>query len=144
MAIESELLWLTALVEETPLTVPQPVPNCSGRWVTSLDLNGNLVLCTLLRWVEGNHLESEPTEPQIYQLGQLMAHLHQQASRWSVPAGFSRPSHVEAFFVGATIENFAFHSTNPKEQNWLACAVPYVAQRHLHRWLQDQPFLFEF
>ncbi|MCU0536778.1 MAG: phosphotransferase [Hydrococcus sp. Prado102] len=260
--IESELLWLSAIARDTELAVPQPVQNCSGKWVTSFaseDL-GTFISCSLLRWVEGEHLEGEPTAQQIRQLGKLMAQLHQHSSCWSLPSGFSRPTHdveqlksatsqlgvlvqngtiskddyqvfqkastqvqefipnlqktrdtwgiihadlhqgnyvlygeevrpidfsrcgfgfylydigesvgdidaslrlnffegytsvralpadyqniVEAFFVGATVENFAFHSTNPQEYEWLSRAVPYVVKNHLHPYLQGETFLF--
>ncbi|MBD2022313.1 phosphotransferase [Leptolyngbya sp. FACHB-36] len=261
-AIQSELLWLNAIVHDTNLTVPQPVQNRLGEWVTSFAREefGSSISCSLLRWVEGKHLDSEPTAQQVCQLGRLMAQLHQHASSWSLPAGFSRPTHdveqlrsatsqlgvlvqrgtistddyqvfqkaaaqvqefmsslqqtrdtwglihadlhqgnyvlygeevrpidfsrcgfgfylydigqsigdidaslrlhffegytsvrtlpanyqriVEVFFVGATVENFAFLSANPQEHEWLSRAVPYVVKNHLHLYLQGETFLF--
>jgi Ser/Thr protein kinase RdoA (MazF antagonist) len=261
-AIQSELLWLNAIAHDTNLTVPQPVQNRLGEWVTSfarteLELP---ISCSLLRWVEGKHLEGEPTVQQVRQLGMLMAQLHQQSSSWSLPSGFSRPTHdveqlksaisqldvlvqneiislgdyqvfqkaaaqvqtfmsnlqqtrstwgiihadlhpgnyvfygeevhpidfsrcgfgfhlydigealgdleaslrlhffegyasirrlpadyqsiVEAFFVGATVENFAFLSANSQEYEWLSRAVPYVVKNHLHPYLHGTDFLF--
>jgi Ser/Thr protein kinase RdoA (MazF antagonist) len=32
--IQSELLWLNAIVHDTDLTIPQPVQNRFGEWVT--------------------------------------------------------------------------------------------------------------
>ncbi|HEY9734827.1 MAG TPA: phosphotransferase [Trichocoleus sp.] len=49
---------------------------------------------------------------------------------------------VEAFFVGATVENFAFLSANLQEHEWLARAVPYVVKNHLHQYLRGKTFLF--
>lgn len=260
--IQSELLWLNAIAQDTQLIVPQPVRNRLGEWVTSIagiEL-GSPISCSLLRWVEGEHLDGEPTAQQIRQLGVLMAQLHQHSSGWSLPSGFSRPTHnveqlksatsqlamlvqngtissndyqvfqeaamqvqefiptlqqapdtwgvihadlhqgnyvlygeevrpidfsrcgfgfylydigqslgdieaslrlhffegytsvkalpanyqsvVEAFFVGSTVENFAFLSANPQEYEWLSRAVPYVAQNHLHSYLHGEAFLF--
>ncbi|MFM7427088.1 MAG: phosphotransferase enzyme family protein [Elainella sp.] len=93
-AIQSELLWLDAIAQETDLSVPQPLLNRLGNWVTMVDLDGGPIACSLLRWVEGEHLAA--TGPQIVRLGRLMAQLHQQASNWSVPPGFSRPNHDAA------------------------------------------------
>jgi len=261
-AIQSELLWLNAIAHDTKLTVPQPVQNRLDQWVTSFASAelGLAMSCSLLRWVEGEHLDGEPTAQQARQLGMLMAQLHQHSSGWSLPSGFSRPTHgveqlksatsqlgvlvqsgtisvddyqvfqkaatqvqefmpslqqtrdtwgiihadlhqgnyvlygekvhpidfsrcgfgfylydigqsvgdidaslrlhffdgytsvrtlptdyqsiVEAFFVGATVENFAFLSANPQEHEWLSRAVPYVVKNHLHQYLHDEPFLF--
>ncbi|MCG6138792.1 MAG: phosphotransferase [Nostoc sp. LLA-1] len=261
-AIESELLWLNALAQDTELTVPQPVPNRLGEWVTSVATTelGTSIFCSLLQWIEGEHLDGEPTAQQIRQLGILMAKLHQHSSSWLSPVGFSRPSHnaeqllaatsqlgvlvqngtissddyqmfqkaatqvqefilslqqtrdswgiihadlhqgnyvlygeevrpidfsrcgfgfylydigqslgnveaslrwhffegyttvralpanyrsaVEAFFVGSTVENFAFLSANPQEYEWLSRAVPYVVENHLLPYLHCETFLF--
>lgn len=94
-AIESELLWLNAIAQDTELTVPQPVQNRLGEWVTSIARteSGNSIACSLLLWIEGEHLDSEPTAQQIRQLGVLMAKLHQHSSNWLLPVGFSRPTH---------------------------------------------------
>jgi Ser/Thr protein kinase RdoA (MazF antagonist) len=260
--IESELLWLNAIAHNTELTVPQPVQNCLGEWVTSFASAefGSSISCSLLQWVEGEHVDGEPTAQQVRQLGTLMAQLHQHTSSWSLPSGFSRPTHdvkqlksatsqlgvlvqsgtisiddyqvfqkaatqvqefmpclqltrdtwglihadlhqgnyiihgeevrpidfsrcgfgfylydigqslgdieaslrlhffegytsvralpadyqsiVEAFFVGATVENFAFLSANPQEHEWLSRAVPYVVRNHLHPYLHGETFLF--
>ena len=262
LVIQSELLWLNAIAHDTELTVPQPVQNRLGEWVTSFASvdDGSSISCSLLRWVEGEHLEGEPTPQQVRQLGTLIAHLHQHSSCWSLPSGFSRPIHdveqiksatsqlgvlvqsgtisaddyqvfqkaaaqvqdfmlnlqqtcdtwglihadlhqgnyvlyseevrpidfsrcgfgfylydigeslgeldaslrlyffegytgvralpadypsiVEAFFVGATVENFAFLSANPQEHEWLSRAVPYVIRNHLHPYLHGETFLF--
>ncbi|WP_250122279.1 phosphotransferase [Chroococcidiopsis sp. CCMEE 29] len=260
--IQSELLWLNAIAQDTELTVPQPVQNRLGEWVTSMTRKelGSSISCSLLRWVEGEHLDGDPTAQQIRQLGVLMAQLHQHSSDWSLPLGFSRPTHnveqlksatsqlgvlvqngtissddyqvfqkaamqvqefmpsleqtrdtwgvihadlhqgnyvlygeevcpidfsrcgfgfylydigqslrgieaslrwhffegytsvrtlpenhqsvVEAFFVGSTVENFAFLSANSQEQDWLSRAVPYVVKNHLHPYLHRETFLF--
>jgi Ser/Thr protein kinase RdoA (MazF antagonist) len=242
--------------------VPQPVQNRLGEWVTSIVRGepGTSISCSLLKWVEGKHLEGEPIAQQIRQLGLLMAQMHQYSSGWLFPSGFSRPTHnveqikaatsqlgvlvqngtilsgdyqvfqkaamkvqelmsnlhqtrdmwglihadlhqgnyvlygeelcpidfsrcgfgfylydigqslggieaslrshffegykivktlpenyqsiIEAFFVGATVENFAFLSANPKEHEWLSRALPYVVKNYLHAYLNDETFLF--
>jgi Ser/Thr protein kinase RdoA (MazF antagonist) len=261
--IQSELLWLNAIAQDTELTVPQPVQNRLGAWVTIMDRTElrSSISCSLLRWVEGEHLGGEPTAQQIRQLGVLMAQLHQHSSAWSLPSGFSRPTHnveqlksaasqlgvlvqngtissddyqvfqevamqvqkfmssleqthdtwgvihadlhqgnyvlygeevrpidfsrcgfgfylydigqslgdieaslrlhffegytsvrtlpknyqsiVESFFVGSTVENFAFLSANPQEHEWLSRAVPYVVKNHLRPYLHCETFLFQ-
>jgi Ser/Thr protein kinase RdoA (MazF antagonist) len=262
--IDSELLWLNAIAHDTELTVPQPVQNRLGKWSTSKtcqEFGFSSVHCSLLRWVEGEHVDGEPTAQQVYQLGKLMAQLHQHTNGWSLPPNFSRPNHdanqlqsaisqlavlvqsgiiskedyqvfqkattqvqefmpslqqtsdtwglihadlhqgnyvlhgeeirpidfsrcgfgfylydigqsvgdidaslrlhffdgytsvralpadyqniVEAFFVGATVENFAFLSAKPQEHEWLSRAVPHVVKNHLHSYLNGETFLFQ-
>jgi Ser/Thr protein kinase RdoA (MazF antagonist) len=260
--IQSELLWLNAIAQDTDLTVPQPVKNRLGEWVTSMTRTEweAPLSSSLLRWVDGEHLEGEPTAQHIRQLGLLMAHLHQHSSHWVSPVGFSRPTHdveplkaatsqlgvlvqngtislddyqvfqeatlhvqafmaqlhqtrdtwgiihadlhrgnyilygeeirpidfsrcgfgfylydmggslgdieaslrwhffegystirtlpanyqstVEAFFIGSTVENFAFLSANPQEHEWLSRAVPYVVEKNFLPYLRGKPFLF--
>ena len=79
--VQSELLWLQALHRDTPISVPQPVRNRSGKLVTKVSNPAfpKLLSCTLLRWVEGEHLKAEPTPEQVRLLGKLMAQLHQHA-----------------------------------------------------------------
>ncbi|MFG6107558.1 hypothetical protein U2F10_35355 [Leptothoe sp. EHU-05/26/07-4] len=71
--IESELLWLNAIAQDTELTVPQPVQNRLGDWVTNIvgTQQGVSIPCSLLQWVDGEHLGSEPTAQQIWQLDAL-------------------------------------------------------------------------
>lgn len=96
--VQSELLWLQALHRDTPISVPQPVRNRSGKLVTKVSnpANHKLLSCTLLRWVEGEHLKAEPTPEQVRLLGKLMAQLHQHAIQWQLPSDFTRPNHDAA------------------------------------------------
>ncbi len=93
--IESELLWLNAIAHDTNITVPKPIQNRFGEWVTNFTQTetGLTIPCSLLQWINGNHLSGEPTSLQIKQLGTLMARLHQHSNSWSLPSGFSRPTH---------------------------------------------------
>ncbi len=261
-SIKSELLWLQALAQETPLRVQRPVANRDGEWVTELpsDHSEHPLHCTLLHWVEGERIESEPTERQVRQLSKMMADLHDQASQWTLPSDFFRPQHdaeqleqcvlqlhslvsanavstsdyevlqqaakkasfmysefernqsnwslihadlheanyifldgkispidfgrcgfgfhlydialslgylnsnmrshfveaylesrnlpsnyeraLEAFFVSAVIENFAFLSVNPEEHEWLSLDLPHVASKQFKAFLSDNNFLF--
>jgi Ser/Thr protein kinase RdoA (MazF antagonist) len=49
---------------------------------------------------------------------------------------------VEGFFIQALIEGFSFHVKNPNEHQWITQIVPHVAENHVHRYLNDAPFLF--
>jgi len=102
-AVNSELLWLEALSRDTDLVLQKPARNRTGTLVTKVPV-GNAaspVNCTLLQWVNGEpyhrDLESEQT---AHQIGEILAKLHLQASRWEIPKGFRRPKRDIAYFDG--------------------------------------------
>lgn len=100
-AVNSELLWLEALSQDTDLVLPNPVRNRDGELVTPLPVENTIdpVNCTLLHWLEGQpyhrDLESEET---AHQIGVTLAKLHNQASQWEIPQGFNRPRRDIAYF----------------------------------------------
>src|SRR5436305_12821230 len=57
-AAHSALLWLAALRNETPLLVPEPVPNREQSLLTVATCPGVPVprFCVLFRWIEGRFL----------------------------------------------------------------------------------------
>ncbi len=93
--IESELLWLAALHLDTELVVQKPIKNLQDRWVTQVSADEILeeFYCSLLHWIDGNILESHRTPQQAYQLGLLMAQLHQHSNQWQLPQNFVRPAY---------------------------------------------------
>ncbi|MEH2433173.1 MAG: phosphotransferase [Nostoc sp.] len=93
--IESELMWLNALYQDTDLVVPYPVQNLSGSFITSVRIDdiSETLNCILLKWVDGSPLDTEPTPMQARRVGELMAQLHQHTSFWQLPSGFTRPKY---------------------------------------------------
>lgn len=85
--INSELVWIHAVAEETPLTVQTPYKNIYGGYVS--EFGG--ICCSLVKWLEGEQ------KPFISDIGdavgfiKLVGMLHNQASKWTAPPGFSRP-----------------------------------------------------
>ncbi len=82
-AVNSELLWLEALSQDTDLVLQKPVRNRAGALVTQVPAE-NVALpvnCTLMHWVDGQpyhrDLESEQT---AYRIGEILAKLHIHAS----------------------------------------------------------------
>jgi Ser/Thr protein kinase RdoA (MazF antagonist) len=102
-AINSELLWLEALNQNTDLVLQKPVRNRTGTLVTpiSADDATQSVNCTLMHWLNGQpyhrDLESEKT---AYQIGEILAKLHTHASQWKIPEGFKRPERGVGYFEG--------------------------------------------
>lgn len=86
--IHSEMVWLQALALDTDLAVPAPLKNIHGEFIT----NVNNLNCTLLRWVEGEQKPIILTIEDAAAIGEMTGKLHRQASNWSIPGLFERPS----------------------------------------------------
>lgn len=103
-AVNSELLWLEALGRETSLPLQTPVRNLDGDPVTPVSIPEGAaeVNCTLLGWLVGGpyHRDLE-TERTAHHIGRILATLHDHASRWEPPEGFTRPRRDEAYFERA-------------------------------------------
>jgi Ser/Thr protein kinase RdoA (MazF antagonist) len=100
-AVSSELLWLDALCQDTDLVLPQPIRNRFGALVTEVSLPeaGEKTHCTLLRWVDGDFYRRElETEDTSFQIGKIVAKLHNHASQWRIPEGFTRPDRDIPYF----------------------------------------------
>lgn len=76
--IESELLLLKATAHETDITIQEPVASLSGQKVTEVELDGRILNCSLLRWIEGRNLIKDDlsTPDAAYGLGAQVANLH--------------------------------------------------------------------
>jgi Ser/Thr protein kinase RdoA (MazF antagonist) len=100
-AVNSELLWLEALSQDTDLVLQKPVRNRAGALVTQVPAENaaSPVNCTLMHWVDGGayhrDLESEQT---AHQIGEILATLHNHASQWEIPEGFKRPNRDIGYF----------------------------------------------
>jgi Ser/Thr protein kinase RdoA (MazF antagonist) len=90
--VRSELTWLQALVSETGLAVPEPVPTVDGELVAVVEVEGvpGPRTCVLFRWGAGRFLDAGLTPSHLERVGGFIARLHDQASGFSPPAGFER------------------------------------------------------
>jgi Putative homoserine kinase type II (protein kinase fold) len=87
-AIRSEMVWLESLSGVPDLTVPSPVRNSRGEFVTIVDD----VACTLLTWVDGDQRPTVTTMKEAEAIGEMIGKLHRQSSGWTIPDGFERPA----------------------------------------------------
>jgi Ser/Thr protein kinase RdoA (MazF antagonist) len=94
---------LEALSRDTDLVLQKPVRNRAGALITQVpaDNAASPLNCTLMHWVDGGayHRELE-TEGTAYQIGEILATLHNHASRWKIPEGFKRPRRDIPYFEG--------------------------------------------
>jgi Ser/Thr protein kinase RdoA (MazF antagonist) len=100
-AVNSELLWLEALCQDTDLVLQKPIRNQSGALVTQVQPpeTGEKINCTLLRWVVGEPYRRDlETSDSAFLIGKIAAKLHNQASGWQIPEGFTRPDRDIPYF----------------------------------------------
>jgi Ser/Thr protein kinase RdoA (MazF antagonist) len=90
--VHSELQWLTALVREAGVHVPDPIANKEGESVSLVGDEGvpQPRLCVLYRWVPGRFLYRTLNPSHLFQVGELMARLQNHAAQWTPPPGFTR------------------------------------------------------
>lgn len=81
--VESELRWLEALGDETPLVVPRPVHAHNGKLVVEVfdSVWNERRPCVLLEWVDGKFCDDALTSRHLYRVGETMAQLHEHAFR---------------------------------------------------------------
>jgi Ser/Thr protein kinase RdoA (MazF antagonist) len=107
----SERVWVRALAD-AGIAVPLALRTRTGEEFASVVVptTGERRLAGMTRWTEGRIMAAEVregAEPRIVeawfeQLGALAARMHEQASRWQAPAGFTRPSLDADGFMGST------------------------------------------
>lgn len=94
--IRSEAVWIKALKDDTDLVVPEPVTNSDGNFVTTGTAEGvpEARFCVLFKWVEGQFYRERLSPVALERVGRFTAHLHNHATTFEPPDGFTRP-HVE-------------------------------------------------
>ncbi|MCL1994675.1 MAG: phosphotransferase [Defluviitaleaceae bacterium] len=90
-AINSEMEWMYVLSTETDVVVPSPYKNNNDEFVTVTDG----INCTLVKWLDGEHINRAYTKTDAILLGNMVGKLHKQSSQWTIPNHFSRPSYDE-------------------------------------------------
>lgn len=90
--VRSELLWLTAICQETDLHVPEPVLARDWALVTNVSVPGvpEPRHCVLFHWVHGRFRHTRLSATALEQVGAFMARLHLHAESFKPPAGFVR------------------------------------------------------
>ncbi|WP_018348374.1 phosphotransferase enzyme family protein [Longispora albida] len=99
-AVRSELAWLAALRADTDLSVPEPIHTRGGRPTAAADGR----VCSLLGWQEGRMRAANPRPVHFRRLGGVLARLHEHASGWVPPQGFTRMRWDWETFFGDTME----------------------------------------
>ena len=143
--IRSEMQWLAALVEETDLLVPRPVPTLDGQWVTEVGADGldQPHPCRLMRWVPGRMFGRGLRLVHFSRLGELVAALHNHSSTFHPPEGFQRRRWDVATLRErlALIDGAAREGLLPAEQFDVFCRAAQAGEAMM-RDLDGQPGAF--
>ncbi|TQK53502.1 Ser/Thr protein kinase RdoA (MazF antagonist) [Brevibacillus sp. AG162] len=90
--IDSELGWLSYLHEKIEVAIPTGIDCRNGSKTVSIDLaNGDCVFVSVMHWVEGEHVDEELSEDQVYKEGVLLAKLHTVSRDFQLTPEFARP-----------------------------------------------------
>ena len=90
-SIASELLWIQALRNNSPVITPVPVRGLDGEFIQTVAISGmNPRNVVLFEWEEG----AEPSEAELLGpfeiLGRVTGEMHVFTRSWPLPAGFER------------------------------------------------------
>lgn len=135
--IRSGLLWLEALARDTRMTVQRPVRSRAGELLAAITLPDleRPIYCSLQQWIEGDHPRN-PSAEHAYQIGALMAWLHQHGSQWIQSQTLDVWQHDEAWLRG-NFEMFA--RVRPlailSDTEWAAVEAAYERIRALMQML---------
>ncbi len=103
--VRSELLWLTAICQETDLHVPEPLLTRDWRLLTTVSMPGvpEPRHCVLFHWVTGSFRHTRLSATALERVGAFMARLHLHAASFKPPAGFVRLRWDHAGLMGEAL-----------------------------------------
>jgi Ser/Thr protein kinase RdoA (MazF antagonist) len=106
--ISAEMTFVNTLEQSGEFRVAVPIRNLAGEFVSKAahQASGRELLCVLFSWLEGEDVGDEPTLEVVFEIGALMARLHNATKGLVLPTGQELPSlddfmwHVEDFLLG--------------------------------------------
>ncbi|MFF2912107.1 phosphotransferase enzyme family protein [Paenibacillus sp. NPDC057934] len=119
--IQSELTLLQALHSGGDLTVPEGIASRDGSYVLDIEVAGDHrrpYYVTMMRWVEGSHVEGDFTDSLVYKMGVLMGRLHEATVKFDPPADFTRPVWGADSFRSELAKLEQHYSVFLSEENW--------------------------
>ncbi len=93
--LAAEIAWVRFLAKDDRVKVARPIENKAGQFHTSIhhEPSGRVFHCVLYSWLDGDELDDEPTEEQLFALGAAMATMHEIAPHFSLPVGADLPTY---------------------------------------------------
>ena len=108
--IAGETFFIDSLAKAGGFRVALPIANAGGELVTTLyhQASERDLYCVLFSWLEGEDLGDEPTIEQVFEVGKLMAQLHNATAGLDLPANAELPVfddfmwHMEDLLLGSS------------------------------------------
>jgi Ser/Thr protein kinase RdoA (MazF antagonist) len=125
--LKAEIFWVEQLAVVEGLTVPAPVKNRAGEYISTArhPLLERDLYAVLFRWLEGEELGDEPTEEMMRAAGRAMARMHAAAKETKLPEGASLPVVDDVFWsYGNSIE--PSDQVSPQDKETIARAVDHI------------------
>lgn len=140
--IRSEMEWLAALAKETDIAVPAPFASRNGELVVTVETSGvpEPRQCAIFTWLNGRHLNQNPSLKTIQKMGAVMARLHNHAETFQPSHPFSTIKYDKAWHFGDAAPIFATEADpvfTPKRRAILQAAAKRV-QLFLDQLYQDE------
>jgi len=88
--VQSEMMWLAAVRQETELVVPGPILTHDGDLLTVINVEEvpESRICVLFRWIPGRFLDDRLTPSHLKSVGAFMARLQLHGAQFRPPDGF--------------------------------------------------------
>lgn len=125
--LKAEIFWVGQLANVEGLTVPVPIKNRSGEYISTawhpmLERNLHAVLFS---WLVGEELGDEPTEEMMRATGRGMARMHLAARETQLPEGATLPT-VDDMFWGNTDSITSSDQLTAEDKATLSRAIQHI------------------
>ena len=88
--VQSELVYLKAICDNTDLRVPEPMPTTDGQRLSVVTHDGEQRFAALFKWVPGKHKHKLLAVKDATRLGIALGKLHAFTAGWQPPDNFVR------------------------------------------------------
>jgi Ser/Thr protein kinase RdoA (MazF antagonist) len=118
--VRSEIMFLDALSKYDDLIVPEGVASLDGTYVLEIDLDDGIggSCVTLMRWIEGENGSGNLTDNRVFNIGIMMAKLHQTGKSFVPPPDFTRPVWGEDSFRRDMIKLKQYYGVFLSDEAW--------------------------
>jgi Ser/Thr protein kinase RdoA (MazF antagonist) len=139
--LNAELAWMQSLGTDTNVSLPRPVRNASGDWVTwrHSEALGRSTSAVLFSWLEGCEVyELDDPTTALRETGRLLATLHDHGRHFALPAGSSLPRFTDVLWGFDDHLTGLASTLDPADRALIAAAMD-VVRAVLDRLARDAP-----
>jgi Ser/Thr protein kinase RdoA (MazF antagonist) len=118
--ILSEIVLLNALSKYVGFTVPEGLASRDGSYVLEIETEKGFQrpCVTVMRWVEGEHASGKLTDNRVFNIGVMMAKLHEAATSFVFPSDFTRPAWGAESFRSDMVKLEQYYGVFLSDEAW--------------------------